>query len=711
MKKLIIFLFAFISLFAVTAFAGEAEVKWISAEGNFSVYPFSEYGAASFRSDGKAGIIGSDGEIIVPAIYDNADVFSQGAYLVYSGGSKTVIRADGSLIFDASRYRSINMAKNGLSQVWIGEKAGIIGLSGEVILPCEYERIGFFSSGLIWAEKDGVYSLYSKDGSLIRTGYTSVENRGSDSLAAVGKDGAFGIIDRFGEEIVPLIYPGAMVCGENIAAVLSGGWKYVNSKGGIIGGVYFEYPGSFSEGLAPVLFEGKYGYVNEAGELVIGYKYDYASGFKNSMACVSDSEGSYIIDKNGNVKITAGEYGISLRFGVPVAEYWENSPGLGTPGSLKAILSDNGEFLTGFDYYGIGEFEDGAAIAVNKDGKYGLVKRTGEEITAFDFDGIVRSGRNKFMAYKEGKGAVITTAFAQSETTLTAVPFPVTVNGQRIDQRDEFPPLYLNGIVYLPTTYNMNSFVGLRVEFYPDRREGDKKAGSIFIGLDKITSDEYIPYKSETVEKMTGRIQNEIIAVNDCYASDDIKNTAREYPVVNCGNVLYLPLTYDIAAEKLDWKMEFSGEKGLVVDTRSPNRPVLDKMHSAVVGVSSAPKAVKPTRYVFSKNAYAGYPPNTFGNDYEFRYKEVGKDEVRFEIALSDADYSLNQRTVTGRDRTQKDCTPELSDDGIMTLHAVRSVCNEKGAYVGGENVVLTINMKAGKLLGIKSEGVIYFEK
>ena len=46
-----------------------------------------------------------------------------------------------------------------------------------------------------------------------------------------------------------------------------------------------------------------------------------------------------------------------------------------------------------------------------------------------------------------------------------------------------------------------------------------------------------------------------------------------------------------------------------------------------------------------------------------------------------------------------------------MTLHAVRSVCNEKGAYVGGENVVLTIDMKAGKLLGIKSEGVIYFEK
>ena len=563
MKKLIIFLFAFISLFAVTAFAGEAEVKWISAEGNFSVYPFSRYGAASFRSDGKAGIIGSDGEIIVPAIYDHADVFSQDAYLVYSGGSKTVIRADGSLIFDASRYRSINMAKNGLSQVWIGEKAGIIGLSGEVILPCEYERIGFFSSGLIWAEKDGVYSLYSKDGSLIRTGYTSVENRGSDSLAAVGKDGAFGIIDRFGEEIVPLIYPGAMVCGENIAAVLSGGWKYVNSKGGIIDGVYFEYPGSFSEGLAPVLFEGKYGYVNESGELAIGYKYDYASGFKNSMACVSDSEGSYIIDKNGNVKITAGKYGISLRFGVPVAEYWENSPGLGTPGSLKAILSDNGEFLTGFDYYDIGEFEDGVAIAVNKDGKYGLVKKSGDEITAFDFDGIVRSGRNKFMAYKEGKGAVIT---VREEITVDIAAFRMNINHEEYNNSIdvyrpndmalcEYPAVMYKDIAYLPLTYYNCALLGLTLEA-EDNKVLIKQAERDFPA-------EYL--KDQSGEK------KERITVTACpfdlnIAGEDYSD--EKYPALFYKNIVYLPLTWNVVDGIMHWDYSF-GENGIELYTDS----------------------------------------------------------------------------------------------------------------------------------------------
>lgn len=571
MKKLIIFLFAFISLFAVTAFAGEAEVKWISAEGNFSVYPFSEYGAASFRSDGKAGIIGSDGEIIVPAIYDHADVFSQGAYLVYSGGSKTVIRADGSLIFDASRYRSINMAKNGLSQVWIGEKAGIIGLSGEVILPCEYERIGFFSSGLIWAEKDGVYSLYSKDGSLIRTGYTSVENRGSDSLAAVGKDGAFGIIDRFGEEIVPLIYPGAMVCGENIAAVLSGGWKYVNSKGEIIKSVYFEYPGSFSEGLATVLFEGKYGYVNESGELAIGYKYDYASGFKNSMACVSDSEGSYIIDKNGNVKITAGEYGISLRFGVPVAEYWENSPGLGTPGSLKAILSDNGEFLTGFDYYDIGEFEDGVAIAVNKDGKYGLVKKSGDEITAFDFDGIVRSGRNKFMAYKEGKGAVIT---VREEISVDVAAFRMNINHEIFNSDNmflpregsleglssdmslcEYPAVMYKDIAYLPLTYYNCVLLGLKLE-----AEGNK------VLIKQANSD----FPAEYLKDQSGD-KKERITVTACPFDLNIAGkdySDEKYPALFYKNIVYLPLTWNVVNGIMHWYYSF-GENGIELYTDS----------------------------------------------------------------------------------------------------------------------------------------------
>lgn len=571
MKKLIIFLFAFISLFAVTAFAGEAEVKWISAEGNFSVYPFSRYGTASFRSDGKAGIIGSDGEIIVPAIYDHADVFSQDAYLVYSGGSKTVIRADGSLIFDASRYRSINMAKNGLSQVWIGEKAGIIGLSGEVILPCEYERIGFFSSGLIWAEKDGVYSLYSKDGGLIRTGYTSVENRGSDSLAAVGKDGAFGIIDRFGEEIVPLIYPGAMVCGENIAAVLSGGWKYVNSKGGIIGGVYFEYPGSFSEGLAPVLFEGKYGYVNESGELAIGYKYDYASGFKNSMACVSDSAGSYVIDKNGNVKITAGEYGISLRFGVPVAEYWENSPGLGTPGSLKAILSDNGEFLTGFDYYDIGEFEDGVAIAVNKDGKYGLVKKSGDEITAFDFDGIVRSGRNKFMAYKEGKGAVIT---VREEITVDVAAFRMNINHEIFNSDNrflpregsleglssdmalcEYPAVMYKDIAYLPLTYYNCALLGLTLE-----AEGNK------VLIKQAERD----FPAEYLKDQSGE-RKEKITVTACPFALNIFGedySDEKYPALFYKNIVYLPLTWNVVDGIMHWDYSF-GENGIELYTDS----------------------------------------------------------------------------------------------------------------------------------------------
>ncbi len=571
MKRLITFVLICLGLFAAAVFADTAEVRPISTAGDFSVYPFSPYGAAPFRSDGKGGIIGSDGEIIVPAIYDHADVFSQGAYLVYSGGSKTVIRADGGLIFDASRYRSINMAENGFSRVWIGEKAGLIGLSGEVILPCEYERIGFFSSGLIWAEKDGVYSLYSKDGSLIRTGYTSVENRGSDSLAAVGKDGKFGIIDRFGEEIVPLIYPGAMVCGENIAAVLSGGWKYVNSKGGIIGGVYFEYPGSFSEGLAPVLFEGKYGYVNESGELAIGYKYDYASGFKNSMACVSDSEGSYIIDKNGNVKITAGEYGISLRFGVPVAEYWENSPGLGTPGSLKAILSDNGEFLTGFDYYDIGEFEDGVAIARNKEGKCGLVKRSGEEITAFDFDGIVRSGRNKFIAYKEGMGAVIT---VREEITVNVVDFRMNINHEifnadnRLLPREgsleglssdmtlcEYPAVMYKDIVYLPLTYYNCVLLGLKLEA-EDNKILIKQAERDFPA-------EYL--KDQSGEK------KEKITVTTCPFDLNIAGrdySDEKYPALFYKNIVYLPLTWSVVNDIMHWDYSF-GENGIELYTDS----------------------------------------------------------------------------------------------------------------------------------------------
>lgn len=292
-----------------------------------------------------------------------------------------------------------------------------------------------------------------------------------------------------------------------------------------------------------------------------------------------------------------------------------------------------------------------------------------------------------------------------ADIAMENVPFDVMINGQEIIEEDEYPLLFYKGIVYLPTTCNMNSFVGLRVEFYPNYIRGDIKMGSIFVGLNSIETDEYTPYRKNSTETK-GKIHEEAIVINESGPNIlcDIHNTAREYPIVNCKNVLYIPLTYDIAAEKLDWKMSFSPEKGLIIETRSPNRPILDIPESSTVGFTGTIKAVVRWNYVFSENAYAGYPFSTFSTN-EFKYKEVNGEEVRQKIrkangedAFKGGDYSFNRQTVTGTDVTKTEaCIAVLEPEGILKMPAV------KAHYINDvhtrTNVYLTIDVKNGILL------------
>lgn len=275
------------------------------------------------------------------------------------------------------------------------------------------------------------------------------------------------------------------------------------------------------------------------------------------------------------------------------------------------------------------------------------------------------------------------------------VPFEVTVNGQRMTGNDEYPLLFCNGIVYLPTTLRMNDFVGLRVEFYPENDAG-RSFGRIFVGLNERKTDEYLPY-SKTTETGEGIVHEEVIVVNAWTTTEDIGNSTREYPVINSKNVLYLPLTYDLAVEKLDWKLRFTPEDGLFVDTTRPNRPILDALQSSVVGFTGNPKAVLLTEYVWNETTYVGYPASTFEGN-EFRYKEVGGSEVRNRIPLTDAEYYFNRKTVTGKDVTYtEDCVAILEPDGILKMPAVKKEY-VNGEYIG-KNVYLTIDVKNGLLI------------
>ncbi len=75
-----------------------------------------------------------------------------------------------------------------------------------------------------------------------------------------------GFVNRFGKEVIPLVY---------------------------------DYANDFSEGLAYVKKNGKYGFINKSGDVVIPLIYDDATSFKNGKVEVKKDGEQFYIDKTG----------------------------------------------------------------------------------------------------------------------------------------------------------------------------------------------------------------------------------------------------------------------------------------------------------------------------------------------------------------------------------------------------------------------------
>ena len=284
-----------------------------------------------------------------------------------------------------------------------------------------------------------------------------------------------------------------------------------------------------------------------------------------------------------------------------------------------------------------------------------------------------------------------------TEVSVDLVPFQIMINGEVLNNSDtEYPFLFYRDIVYIPTTYYANCFYGIRIEFYENKHR-------IFIGTERITEHDYYSYplEHELSKNLSAIIQPENVWVNCYNGTNDFNHKSLNHPILNFRNVTYIPLSYDFACKKLDWKISFYEGLGLVVDTTEPNRPIIDKNHSIMLGATLPSGGVSNQfSYAYSENAYAAYPCSTLSYFYEFHYKKSGVSEQKYNIPLPGGDFYLNCKTTNGIDVIKSTIEPLLDANGILTIHCVVKN-NSEGKY-RGKNVIITVDMEKGKLIDIE---------
>ncbi len=159
-----------------------------------------------------------------------------------------------------------------------------------------------------------------------------------------------------------------------------------------------------------------------------------------------------------------------------------------------------------------------------------------------------------------------------SQVNVIMPSFKVTLNGEEIDNEyNKYPLLVYKDITYFPMTYDGARFLGLKANWYDKPKYYQAYNGVLFIGVcpenEKQSTLKIIKNDSKNAKYYTATIADYGLALNTTTASQFIKNTAEEYPILNFRGISYFPLTWKNAVDRFAWHYTWSLEDGLKINS------------------------------------------------------------------------------------------------------------------------------------------------
>ncbi|MDR0915853.1 MAG: WG repeat-containing protein [Oscillospiraceae bacterium] len=433
-------------------------------------------GLAAVKKGNKFGYINTEGELVIPLEYDSAESYYKNYAIVSKSGKYGLLNAAGTVAvpleydmidhtYPPDRYRLVKGGKMGFAKdgkvvvapvydfldggvvdgliyveqgVWPNAKKGFINnTTGQIVIPIEYDSLESSADGLLWLGKGGKYGAIDKTGKIIvpfeYDSVVSYEIKGfADAVVKVSKNGKYGYIYK-GKIIVPVIYEQVSlgVLSDGLALVESEqGFFYIDITGKIVLNLGKEYSRAhgFSDGLAMVWDENwKLGFINKQGDVVIPFENYFLpnsgfDGFSEGLALVGTDEGngvqSYMyIDKTGNVAIDL-DAGYEVGLGAS-GKFQDGLAVLSKNGKL-GVIDKTGKVIVTFEYDNIYDYVtysiDYKLIKVEKGNKYGLIDRTGKVVLQpvydwIDFnyavDGLIGVEKDGKDGYVDKNGKVI----------------------------------------------------------------------------------------------------------------------------------------------------------------------------------------------------------------------------------------------------------------------------------------------------------------
>jgi Zn-dependent protease len=258
------------------------------------------------------------------------------------------------------REWSSSSFSEGLAGVKLKGKWGFINQSGELVIPCKFDKVQKFSGGVATVRVGDLWGVINPEGKLIiqpvnkdpiqffqGIALTDLSLRDKSGWEIIGDPiiyywdksgqlvGSFynrpQLAKEFQEEMaiieIPLwawqekrdVYPVVAISEDSSVYSIGSKCGFQDKQGKVVIKPQFDGCQSFSQGLAAVRVDKKWGYINKTGKFIISPQFDFADSFFEERGLIVFNGKIGFIDKTGKVVIKPGfdpnldDYSLRLR--------------------------------------------------------------------------------------------------------------------------------------------------------------------------------------------------------------------------------------------------------------------------------------------------------------------------------------------------------------------------------------------------------------
>lgn len=371
------------------------------ANGSFSV----EANVTGFKKNGLWGLIHLDKSIVAQAAYES---------LVYGGGNSVVARKKLSAVTTKTgaislsgqvlipfQYDQIQMY--GLRAVVIEKRGasyyfGLTDVNHKVLLPTQYKNIYPLGSLRFAVENDlKKIALFSESGKAITDFAIDSLSGFNAGLAKVFSNGLVGIINREGEILVQPKYQNVKIeANGDLTGLQPSTWQVLNEKNAVLNTVHADVLEPFNDGYYKLTYNSKCGLVNKALAVIWPLEFDAIEKPVNAILAFKKARkwGLARIDK---ATLLNPEYD-SL--------YWDGRLAWIRLADKWAVVNPALNTKPRGQYQSIDKIQGG--YRVEKNGFFGMVDAQGKEIVHCVYDSILKSNSNQCAVKFKGLYGLIT---------------------------------------------------------------------------------------------------------------------------------------------------------------------------------------------------------------------------------------------------------------------------------------------------------------